>query len=400
MSAKPKHAATEPTYDAVIVGGGIVGTACALALAREGLRTALVEQNTIGGGATASGMGHIVVLDGSEAQFALSRHSQKLWQELAPKLPASAGFSQTGTLWVAADDDEISEAKRKQDYLAARGVPCRLLSASELAAQEPHLRSGLSGGLMVEQDAVVFSPVVADYLLREALALGATLYSGVTVTKLGHGEARLEDGRVLRAVRLVNAAGAGAPFCTPGLPIQKRKGHLAITDRYPGFVRSQLVELGYMKSAHAVSADSVAFNVQPRPTGQLLIGSSRQYGREDGAVEQAMLGSMLRRALEYLPALAGCNIVRTWTGFRAATPDKLPLIGPMPDDASLWLATGHEGLGITTALATAELLAAALSGTEATIDPTPYLPERFFSTLPITSSAVPARLSTRSEEKP
>ena len=67
-----------------------------------------------------------------------------------------------------------------------------------------------------------------------------------------------------------------------------------ITDRYPGFVHHQLVELGYLKSAHSVTADSVAFNVQPRQTGQILIGSSRQYGNEDSAVDQAMLTAMLQ----------------------------------------------------------------------------------------------------------
>lgn len=141
------------------------------------------------------------------------------------------------------------------------------------------------------------------------------------------------------------------------MEVRKRKGHLVITDRYPGFVRHQLVELGYLKSAHAVTADSVAFNVQPRPNGQLLIGSSRQFGAEGSAVEPAMLGRMLARAVAYLPGLGRLTALRAWTGFRAATPDKLPLIGPCPGVDGLYLATGHEGLGITTSLGTARLLA-------------------------------------------
>jgi glycine/D-amino acid oxidase-like deaminating enzyme len=121
----------------------------------------------------------------------------------------------------------------------------------------------------------------------------------------------------------------------------------------------------------------VAFNVQPRQTGQILIGSSRQYGNEDSAVDQPMLATMLQRATIYLPALASLSVLRVWTGFRAATPDKLPLIGPFPGDPTLWLATGHEGLGITSALATAELLAAGFTGGQSTIPPEPYLPTRF-----------------------
>ena len=65
------------------------------------------------------------------------------------------------------------------------------------------------------------------------------------------------------------------PTLFPSLAVRPRKGHLAITDRYPGFVRHQLVELGYLKSAHGAANESVAFNVQPRATGQVLIGSSR-----------------------------------------------------------------------------------------------------------------------------
>jgi glycine/D-amino acid oxidase-like deaminating enzyme len=134
-----------------------------------------------------------------------------------------------------------------------------------------------------------------------------------------------------------------------------------------------------MKSAHSVTADSVACNLQPRITGQILIGSSRQFGAEDPVVEQAILGRMLRRSLEYVPALARCKIIRTWTGFRAATPDKLPLIGPVPADPTLFLATGHEGLGITTSLATAELLAAAFTGRTPAIQAEPYLPARLLA---------------------
>ncbi len=132
---------------------------------------------------------------------------------------------------------------------------------------------------------------------------------------------------------------------------------MAITDPYPGFLRYQVVELGYLKSAHVTTTDSVAFNVQPRLNGQLLIGSSRQYGVEGGEVEAQILARIFERAAEYLPALPSLRIQRTWTGFRSATPDKLPLIGASLNDETVFLATGHEGLGITTSLATAQLLA-------------------------------------------
>ncbi len=111
------------TYDVVIVGAGIVGAACADEFARRGLRVAVVDREVVGSGATAAGMGHIVVMDDSEAQFALTRYSQRLWQALREELPTEVEYEQCGTIWVAADEDEMAEVRRKHDFYGIRGVP-------------------------------------------------------------------------------------------------------------------------------------------------------------------------------------------------------------------------------------------------------------------------------------
>jgi D-hydroxyproline dehydrogenase subunit beta len=364
-------------FDVVIAGGGIVGAACALSCLRQGLRVALVERDMLGSGATAAGMGHVVVMDDSEAQFALTRYSQHLWHQLVPQLPASAEYEQRGTLWIAADGEEMDAAERKYAWYSERGVPCRLLNAHELGREEPNLASGFAGGLLVLEDGVVYPPAVALALALKAQEMGATLLIGCAIARLSHDSVVLDDESEVRCGRIVLSMGADSLELRPDLPIRRRKGHLVITDRYPGFVRHQLVELGYLKSAHSVSADSVAFNVQPRQTGQLLIGSSRQFGADHTGVDQAILSSMLARAKKYLPGIARLSAIRVWTGFRAATPDKLPLIGPVSADPSLLLATGHEGLGITTSLATAELIADILTDRPSAIAREPYLPARF-----------------------
>ena len=367
----------QSSFDAVIVGGGIVGAAVAASCARAGLQVALVERDVVGGGATAAGMGHIVVMDDSEAQFVLTRYSQELWSALADELPAGAEYERPGTLWIAADDEEMAEAERKQRFYRERNVPAELVSERELLELEPNLRPGLAGALLVPEDAVIYPPVAALYLSHLARDRGAALVVGHNVVAMGSGRVALDDGRELKGRFLVNATGAWAPELCGGIPVRKRKGHLVITDRYPGFVRHQLVELGYLKSAHSVSSDSVAFNVQPRSTGQILIGSSRQYGDETARVDQPMLTAMLERASAYMPSLGRLNAIRVWTGFRAATPDKLPLIGPASNDETVWLATGHEGLGITTSLATGGLMAAMLTCSQSAIPTEPYLPSRF-----------------------
>jgi len=364
------------TYDVVIVGAGIVGAACADEFARRGLRVAVVDRDVVGSGATAAGMGHIVVMDDSEAQFALTRYSQRLWQLLREELPAEVEYEQCGTIWVAADEEEMAEVRRKHDFYADRGVPTEILDAKRLKQSEPNLRDGLQGGLLVPKDAVLYPPCAARVLMQRAQQRGAELVLGPSLSALGKGRVLLSDGLQLSAEIIVNAAGAWSAELTPGIDVKKRKGHLVITDRYPAFVRHQLVELGYLKSAHSVASDSVAFNVQPRRTGQVLIGSSRQFGAEHKEVDQQMIVRMLQRAQEYMPSLGQLSAIRIWTGFRAATPDKLPLIGPWPGDPSVFLATGHEGLGITTSLATARILVDQITGANPEIPIEPYLPSR------------------------
>jgi len=345
-------------------------------LSERGLRVAVVDADVVGSGATAAGMGHIVVMDDSDAQFALTNYSQRLWRQLRPELPDNVEYEQSGTIWVAADDEEMAEVFRKRDYYQKRKVAAEVLDARLLKEAEPNLRDGLAGGLLVPEDAVVYPPCAARFLINRAQKRGAKLRLGASVTQIMEKGIHVSDGQEIEADIVVNAAGSNAAGLTPGIEIKKRKGHLVITDRYPGFLHHQLVELGYLKSAHSVTRDSVAFNVQPRQTGQILIGSSRQFGAEHKEVDQVMLASMIRRAQEYMPQLGSMSAVRVWTGFRAATPDKLPLIGPLPGHKSLFLATGHEGLGITTSLGTARILADQITGAKPEIPIEPYLPSR------------------------
>ena len=365
-------------YDVAVIGGGIVGSACAAACAREGLKVAVLERGPIGGGATATGMGHLVVIDDSPAQLALTAYSRRLWHRLADELPAAAEYRRSGTIWVAADEEEMAAVAQKHATYRQAGLRSEVLDAAALATAEPNLRGGLAGGLLVPDDAVLYPPIVARCLLDQAQANRAEIRTPAEVSRIGDdGRVDLADGTSVTAHSIVNAAGCFAPALTSGVPVRPRKGHLVVTDRYPGFIHHQLIELGYLKSAHAVQRDSVAMNVQPRKTGQVLIGSSRQFDAETAEVELPIVSRMVRRATHYLPSLGRLSAVRVWTGHRAATPDKLPLIGPTTDDGRIWLATGHEGVGITMALGTAEVLADSLLGRNPEIPLEPYSPKRF-----------------------
>ncbi len=365
----------------LILGGGIVGAACAREFARRGLSVAVLESQALGGGATAASMGHLLVPDDEDGcgagEHALTRRSQQLWQDW---LDAAAGhaeqaeYQRCGTLWIASDEADMALAARKAAWLRERGLRAELLDASALARAEPMLRGDLQGALKLPDDGRVYPPKVVARWLEEA---DATLIRG-EVAELGLGASvRLRDGRTLWGGLLVLAAGlATQRWLRPGC-LQAKKGQLAITQRYPGLMKHQLVELAYLKNAHLSDQDTVSFNVQPRPGGQLLIGSSRQPGRDDAALDMALLGRMLKHACSYLPELAQLQLLRAWTGLRPASADGLPLIGAHPDRRQVWVAAGHEGLGISTAPASAELLADLALAAEPRIDPAPFAPARF-----------------------
>lgn len=363
--------------DTVVIGAGIVGAACAYELARAGLRVLVLEAGFVGGGTTATGMGQIVVMDDSEAQFALTAYSSRLWAELMPELPAAAEVDLCGTLWIAEDDEQMDAVRAKHAFYAERGVETEVLDEGDIARLEPNLRPGLAGALRVPGDSVIYPPAVARWFVERAKDHGAQVRERCAVARIdGRSVVLRQGGERIEAGLVVNAAGAAAAGLTPGLPIVPRKGHLAVTDRYPGFCAHQLVELGYLQSAHTLTTESVAFNIQPRRTGQLLIGSSRELVGWDPTPDRRVLGRMLERAIAFMPALASLSVIRTWTGFRPATSDKRPLVGAWPEVEGLWIAAGHEGLGITTAVGTARVLVDLVLGRAPSIDPTPFAPGR------------------------
>ncbi len=366
------------TWDVVIVGAGIVGSAIAEALARTDHTVLILDRDRGLTGATGRGMGHLVALDGPPGQLELCRLSLELWRR--KKWGETVQWNPTGTLWVAENDQDLAAARAKQSALAEGGVVSNLVTTAELRRIEPLLAENLAGGLLVPNDAVVYPPAAARQLLEDAEHHGARLDLDATVSRVGDGEVRLARGETIHSRHIVIAAGWESSGLlaklSPDVRVVPKKGELGITWRSPFSVNHQLVELGYMRSAHASAGDSVAFNAQPRPGGQTLVGSSRSLSDSTRRVDPERVSRMMKRAVRFLPFLAQLPWVRCWSGFRPATADHLPLIGPHPHDPTLLLATGHEGLGITQSLGTARLICDHIIGRDLVMDWTPFLPGR------------------------
>lgn len=373
--------------DVIVLGGGIVGAACAASLADAGLDVLLLDQHPPGSvGATSAGMGHLLVTDGSPAELALTKFSLEQWQQIGEELPLGAQFSKTKTMWLATSDKEMSLARNMHDRYQSLGINASILNDADVSRAEPNLSREVRGALRVEDEALVYPPHVVPWLLNRPRRAPVEVLTGVQVQAVrggAHGQSvhvTCTDGSTHTGLHVVAALGTDTLQVLPteyaSLSLQPRKGHLAITAPVAPLCSHVLVELAYLAGAKGNAAESIAMNIQPRPTGQLLIGSSRQFGERDLAPDPRILDRILRRAIRYVPALARAHIVRTWAGFRAATPDHLPLIGSLPDRPGIILATGHEGLGITTSMGTAHLVRSLVLGTRPELDPTPYRPHR------------------------
>lgn len=356
----------------------------------RGRRVALVDRATPGAGATGRAMGHVMQHDESEPMWQLTRRAQEMWALLACELPSDCEFRTCGALWVAEAED-LSEAEAKMRRFAARDLETHMLTPRQLLECEPHLTGSdavqIAGALLVPTDSVVLPFGVCRWLVEDAVRRGAVAMFGVDVARVDEGLVSFADGTTIAADEIVVAAGARSADLVPGVPIRRRKGHLVLTEYHPGVCRHECVELGYIRHTRSGLGDSVAFNVQPRDGSRVLIGSCRQYDREGDEVEPAMLQRMLERAYGFMPVLRSLAHAKTWTGFRPSTPDGLPIIGRDARRPWLWLATGHEGYGVTSGIATAELVAELMVGADTTIDATPFAPGRFEASTASTGAA-------------
>ena len=359
--------------DVLVVGAGMVGAACAREFSRVGAKVAVLERQQPGGGVSAAGMGHLLILDDSPAQLELTRFSRNVWLE--EEWPAEVEFDRCGTLWLAARPEEWEAAVAKKATLESWSIRAELLDEKALYGAEPHLASGFLGALRILDDAVVYPAAAVHALLAEARDLGAKIRCNVDVREVFDGGLCCADGTRWVGEHVVVCAGLeslrmAAPDHSEW--IYAKKGHLAITDRFSRVCRHELIELDYLASAHGSDARSVASNLLPRQTGQILIGSSRQHEVETGEVEADLLGAMLERACRLYPPLETVPIVRCWTGLRPCTRDHLPILDRLPGRERCWVAAGHEGHGITTSLGSGKLMAALVAGDRPPIDPRPF----------------------------
>ncbi|MEW2447778.1 FAD-binding oxidoreductase [Streptomyces parvulus] len=373
------------TCDVVVVGAGMVGAACALYAAREGLDVTVVDRGHVAGGTTGAGEGNLLVSDkGPGPELDLALHSAGLWTALAGELGREVEYEAKGGVVVAATPGALAGLETFAAGQRAAGVEALSVPADRLRDLEPRLAPGLAGAVHYPQDAQVMPALAAAHLLR---ASGARLYAGRTVTGVlrGPGGAvrgvRTDRGD-LHAPAVVNAAGpwGGEVAALAGvrLPVLPRRGHVLVTEPLPPRIRHKVYAADYVAD---VASDSAALQTSPvvegTAAGPVLIGASRERVGFDRSLSLPALRALAAGATRLFPFLARVRALRAYAGFRPYLPDHLPAVGPDPRVPGLYHACGHEGAGIGLSTGTGHLIAALLSGGPPALDPTPFRPDRF-----------------------
>jgi sarcosine oxidase subunit beta len=378
------------TADLVVVGGGIVGCAVVRYLAQQlppSTRILLLDRGPIAGATSGSCMGHLMVTPENAREYAFTATSVKLWGELEEQV-GGFGYNMTGELYLADSEEDLELMPVLTEQFQQNGDACEILDQARLRELEPGLAHDVPGALWYPGDGVVAPMLACGAMLRLAQRENSNVVVRAECPVTG---LEVESGRIT-AVRtergtistgcVVNSAGVWAPDLAemlgqPRLPIWPRAGNLAVTAHYTTPVRTQLLEISYLRFAHgAAKVDpaggddpgGTAVNMQPQLHGGCLIGSTRQFRGMDRTLDERLLRRSLERAQRYAPALAQAPIIRTWVGLRPYCEDGHPLIGPWPGVEGLWLATGHEGLGISLAPITGLLIAQQIAGGELAVD--------------------------------
>ncbi len=368
------------TTDVVIVGAGIMGSAVACELAREGLKVQLIERQRPAGEATWAAAGMLATTPegpGMEPLVPLGRASLALYPDFVKQVEEESGmrvgFRQKGSLVVFLQPKAEEE---KQAFLAALAkfeLPGEPLAIEEARRREPGLGPAAGAAVWLPQEASIDNRALGRALALAASRRGVHVRNGVEVKSLliesKSCRGVLADGEKILADRVVIAAGCfsgNIEHVAPYAPTRPARGQMAAIDAgaaMPGSVLRSMREhlVGYLV---------------PREDGRLLAGSTMENAGFDKSQTPGGLRAILAAAVEMIPALETAPVIETWSGLRPDTPDHLPILG-LTDMEGLSIATGHFRDGILLGPITARLARQWILGQPSDLPLEPFSPLRF-----------------------
>jgi glycine oxidase len=362
----------------LVIGGGIIGCATALELARRGCRVTVLERGTPGGEASSAAAGLLAPFGSTpepDPFHRLAIESWRLYPRVVAELRETTGIDvehvTAGTLQPIATPGDLEDARARCGWPLAAERGLEVVEGAELAALEPALAKDVTVACLVRGDQWVNNQRLATAYALAAAARGVTVRTGVEVGRIlverGRAKGVLADGERLTADVVLLAAGAWSGALAAelggGLPVGPVRGQMLAVSNVPVLI------------SHAVHGDDIY--LVPRPSGELLIGATIERVGFERAVTPDGLGGLIAQAVALVPEIGRRPITRSWCGFRPAAPDGLPVLGPWPDVAGLFVATGHHRNGILLAPITATVMADCIVHGTIPDSITPFLPQRF-----------------------
>jgi glycine oxidase len=361
------HDGGRDDLDAVIVGGGTIGLACAWRAARRGLRVRVLERDEPGAGATHVAAGMLAPVGeanwGEDAIVNLSAAAAMQWPRFADELQRDtgmqSGYEPRGALHVALDRDEAEELRRRFELMSSLDLRVEWLRPRECRELEPGLSPSCTAGVHLPGEAAVDPRLLVPALVAAVEKAGGQVLAPTEVVDSIFERDRLagvvtSEGREHRADHVVLATGAwsGAgswlpPSARP--PVRPVKGQLLVLRGSPEQIVSERI----------VTTERVY--LVPRSDGRLIVGATVEERGFDLQVTAGGVHELLREAYRTLPDVTELELIEMLAGLRPGTPDNAPLIGPGALDG-LVLATGHHRNGILLTPITAEAIAAMLAG--------------------------------------
>lgn len=348
----------------IIIGGGVIGSACAYFLSRRDVPVLMLERETTAAGASGACDGHVTVqtkAPGLHTQLALQ--SLDLYRDLPDSFRRRAELRPCGSLLAACGDEECRALETLAPARQAAGLDVRLLDGRQARRLEPALTPKLLGATWCPSDMGDHPWHITRWFAGAAQDAGAAVRRGVTVQGVASegDHARVESAEgSLHAPWVIVASGAWTPQIRglAALPIRPRRGEILVTERLPRLLNGIVVAASYVaRKFSAVERVVASPALEQTSDGTVLIGGTREFAGYDRGVSPHGLTGLARTAVELVPGLATANLIRAFAGLRPWSPDSLPLIGRLEPASRVVIAAGHEGDGITLAPVTGRIVA-------------------------------------------
>jgi glycine/D-amino acid oxidase-like deaminating enzyme len=372
------------SFDVIVIGAGVIGSSVAYHLVKKGLEVALIEKGGVASGTSSRCDAVALICDkkpGIDTEIGYA--SIQMFKQLAKEFSVDFEFSSRGSLYVCETEKELEIAGDYVSEQAKDGYDMRMVDRNELQEIEPYLADDLAGGIWTEVDSSMNPYKLCYAFVEEGKKLGLQVYDyhavqNITLDDKGRVESVVTDRGNFKTKRIVNCAGVRSPKIAEmvgvHIPIKPRKGMVLISEKTSLKVASQKVhEFGYMLSkfedinfkrnvSELVEKHNVAFTIEPTDANNYLVGGHRAFRGFDIRSEIEVMRAIAERAIRFLPILKELNCIRAYAGVRPWVEDHLPIVSEVEEVPGFYMASGHEGDGISMSPITGRMVAQLITG--------------------------------------